>query len=287
MARLRQMNPREAQRLMLERRKQQMMEEWGQADAPAVATLGDASIASPFTCKSMSVLPVLDIIRQGRCTLVSTHQMYRILAINSLVNAYTMSVLYFEGVKMGDKQATAVGMIIAACFLFISWSKPMPTLSKEKPQSRLFNPTTVISVLLQFIVHLAVIIYTVAFTKGFLPEGYLPDDPDLPFKPNLINSSVFLVSCAMQVSTFLVNYRGHPFMQSLFENRALLISLVSLSVCMWLAALEVVPEWNAFFELVPLPSPQFRYTMVGLMAGDLIVTYVLDRIISFIFHSTN
>jgi len=267
----------------LEKKKREMMEELGQADAPAVATLGDASIASPFTCKSMSVLPVLDIIRQGRCTLVSTHQMYRILAVNSLVNAYTMSVLYFEGVKMGDYQSTAVGMIIAACFLFISWSKPMPTLSKEKPQSRLFNPTTILSVLLQFAVHLAVIIYTVIFTKQFLPEDYLPDDPDIPFKPNLINTSVFLVSCAMQVSTFLVNYRGHPFMQSLFENRGLILSLGSLSVAMWLAALEVAPEWNAFFELVPLPTPQFRYTMVGLMAGDLVVTYVLDRIISLIF----
>jgi len=184
-------------------------------------------------------------------------------------------------------QYTTIGIIIAMCFLFISWSKPMPTLSKEKPQSHLFNPTTIISVLLQFAVHLAVIIYTVAFTKKFLPEDYLADDPDTPFQPNLINSAVFLVSCAMQVSTFFVNYRGHPFMQSLTENRGLLLSLLALSGVMWLGALEVAPELNTLIELVPLPNQQFRYTIVALMAGDLVATFVLDRIVSFIFHSSN
>ena len=277
------MNPREAQRLELQRRQKELMDEMAQGDVPAVASLGDASIASPFTCRSISVLPVLDIIRQGRCTLVSTHQMYRILAVNSLVNAYTMSVLYFEGVKMGDKQSTTVGIIVALCFLFISWGKPMPKLSKQKPQARLFNASTILSVLLQFAVHLAVIIYTVAYTKRFLPADYLPDDPDSPFAPTLINSSVFLVSCAMQVSSFLVNYRGHPFMQSLVENKGLLGSLAALSAAMWLSALEVAPEWNAFFELVPFPSSEFRLTLVALMAGDLVATFILDRLISLIF----
>lgn len=276
------MNSAAERKAELERRRKELMNEVA-SDELAVAQLGDASIASPFTCRSTSIAPVTDIIRQGRCTHVSTHQIYRILALNSLISAYTLSFLYFKSIKPGDKQMTAMGFLTAFCFLFLSRSKPCDKLSKKRPITKLFHPSTVISIILQWGVHLAALMATLLITEAALPPDYKPDDLDADFKPNLLNSTMFLIECAMTISCFLVNHRGHPFMESLSENRGLAICIALLSGITVFSALEVSPEWNTFFELVPMPSPTFRYTLVAIMAADLVLAWVVDRVTCLIF----
>lgn len=108
---------------MAEKLSMSMLEDELNADEPPTIKLGDASVAAPFTSKLANVVAIPNIIRQGRCTLVATIQMYKILALNCLISAYSLSVLYLDGIKFGDGQVTISGMLMSVCFLSISRAK--------------------------------------------------------------------------------------------------------------------------------------------------------------------
>ncbi len=254
-----------------------------QDDKPATAKLGDASIAAPFTAKHASVNATVSIIRQGRATLVTTLQMFQILALNCLITAYSMSVLYLKGVKMGEAQMTISGLGVAAYFLLISRADPISRLSPERPHSRVFSWWMGLTVLGQFAIHLLSLMYAVSMALPHTPTDVEHRGVDSQFKPNVLNTTVYLVSTAMTVASFLANYRGRPFMPSLKEHNALYKSLLAGLLFVFILAAGILPEINAALDLVPFPSDNYRNTLVTVIALDVGLSVGLGRFLAWAF----
>eukprot|EP00752_Nemacystus_decipiens_P010629 g9467.t1 len=262
-----------------------MMDEAGGGEAGGdvpMVKIGDASVAAPFTSKLPSIKGTVDIIRQGRCTLITSIQMYQILALNCLISAYSLSVLYLDGVKYGDRQMTALGMLMSVSFITISRAKPLSKLSPVRPITSIFHPALFLSILGQFSLHMGCMVYAVARSKEHLDEDYEPD-LDGDFKPNMINSVVFLVGAVQQVSVFVVNLKGRPFMGGLSENKPLLYSLAATFALTFMSASETIPRLNKWLQLEPFPDDAFRNAIMLVLMLDIVAAFLWDRLMLLIF----
>lgn len=256
-----------------------LMTEMEENEVPLVK-LGDASIAAPFTSKISHVTSICDIIRQGRSTLVTTIQMYKILALNCLVTAYSLSVLYLDGIKYGDTQMTIQGILLAVCFLGLSNAKPLKELSKKRPQPNIFNTYLLVSVIGQFAIHIYSLISVTYMAKSFM-EQVEKVDLEKKFEPSLLNGAVYLLSLSMQVSTFVINYQGRPFRENLFENKPLFYALsIVMTICV-VAASDLSSDMRSWLNLVEFPE-EYRNQLLKWIGidffGAMLIEFVANRL---------
>ncbi len=96
-----------------------------QDDMNVQVKLGDASIAAPFTSRTPSIASVIDIIRQGRCTLLSSIQQSQIMMLDSMISAYSMSAMSADGARPAEQQLMASGMLISVASIAFSFARPL------------------------------------------------------------------------------------------------------------------------------------------------------------------
>lgn len=281
-------------------------------DMMPIVKLGDASIAAPFTSKMPSISSILDIIRQGRCTLVNTVQQQQIMMLNCMISAFCLAVMHMQGSRSSEEQLISTGMFLTVASFAFSFATPIEKLANVRPLTSVFHPALFISVMGQLAIHLSCIVWVVSQAKVLMGEeqlqeairmakilekadmsGEYPEELKVgegdegpvhkKHYPNLLNTCVFLVETSQQVSVMAVNYKGRPFMLGTTENAALLWSLALCAIGLFVAVNEVVPELNTYLGLVPFPNEDIRRGVVVCVAVSMFGSFIWDRICLFFF----
>ena len=122
------------------------------------------------------------------------------------------------------------------------------------------------------------------FETGYESE---PFNQKIVFSPNLMSTVMFIITTEIQIATFIINYRGKPFMESFIKNKLLLLSTI-FSIFVLILCLEPPSEAIIdFFELVPMPSATLKNKIKLYCIIDFIGSFIIERICLFIFTLKN
>jgi cation-transporting ATPase 13A1 len=291
------------------------------ADKPAMIQMGDASVAAPFTSRAPSIRSVIQIIRQGRCTLLVAVQMMQIMMLESLISAYTFAAITMEGGRATEIQMIGSSVFVMVASIAFTYAKPAKKLSNVIPVKSVFHPSIFFSVVLQVLIHLGVLVSAMNWAKAEMGDhaltelynfererdekltkimakndandewgfGSLLGGGDIlsmfksvPYQPNLLNTVMFLVKTAQQVSVLVVNYKGSPWMQGALENRALFLSMFACALGIIICSTGYIPWLNNTLELLVLPN-ELRQKVLILLGLSTVGSLVADRLIVLIF----
>ena len=154
------------------------VEEAGAGGGPPMVRPGDASVAAPFTSRSPSIKAVVDLIRQGRCTLLGALQQQQIMMLESMISAYTLSAMSLEGGRSSERQMMASSWLIMTASVAFSYSKPVEKMHRERPPRSLFHPSIFLSTLGQAAIHLVTMVYCVKWATDAMGPAALAEVKD-------------------------------------------------------------------------------------------------------------
>ena len=205
-----------------------------------------ASIAAPFAYRGDSTIKCLSLlVRSGRASLALVIQMYKILAVNSLITAFCLSILTIRGVKLGDTQTVVEALFMSVLSFLVSRVPPAKSLPSKptSPTVSVFEPAVLASIFLQALLHVALMWLGQPAT---LPD---PSFIDSKFEPSPSNSAAFIQLFAAHLVASVANFEGPPSLPTLPRVVKQMV-VVGLGI-LGLVCSELIPSLNEFLELAP------------------------------------
>lgn len=112
----------------------------------------EASIAAPFTSKIPNISPIVKLLREGRTSLVTCFQVFKFMALYSMIQFINVIILYEIGSNIGNYEFLYVDLLLVIPLsLTMSRTGPYKKLDKSRPIGHLISFTVLFSVIGQIV----------------------------------------------------------------------------------------------------------------------------------------
>lgn len=256
----------------------------------------EASVASPFTSRTPNISCVPSLIREGRAALITSFCVFKFMALYSIIQYLSVTLLYSILSNLGDFQFLFIDIAIILVIVFtMSLNPAWKELVSERPPSGLISGPLLFSVLMQILVCLG--FQTLAFLWVKHQPWYHKWTPssdacslsnyslhqnetnhDEHNIKNYENTTLFFISSFQYLIVAIVFSKGKPFRQPSYKNLPFLISSFALYAFILFIMLYPVDAIDQFLEIVCVPY-QWRVTMLLIIVVNAVVSVLTENLI--------
>ncbi|KAG2774185.1 putative cation-transporting ATPase 13A3 [Phytophthora cactorum] len=252
----------------------------------------DASVVSPFTSKSKTIHSVVDICREGRCSLATSFASVKFLIMYGVI-ASTLRLFQWYNATILSEWCfiLADGFTLVGLSYVITLSQPLPDLKDQRPTSSLIGPSTLLSILGQETINVIFLVsgmYMLTSQRWYCP--FSPDNIDLAkwwlLSDNHLATTLFFTIITQQQLAAWVFSFGSRFRASIWRNYPLLLLFGVLTVLDIYLLLGSPGELTDIFRIssgtnvvvlpdIPMPLA-FRVQYFMLLAGNVIAAILFE-----------
>ena len=241
--------------------------------------LGQASLASSFSSLSPQLHAVLSILHEGRGVLSSTTNIFKILALQSLITLFTMVILTPDEIKFSEIQMIFLSLLPTIATMKRTQIKPSIHLVYSHFSSKMLSPSLLYTILLQGMVHFGCLLLAKQLahkTEKINQSVFFTKKDESFFAPSCLNSVIFQLANVMSLSTLWTNTRNSTYSKNLEEKGERGTMWYVSGIFLLGLNLEISPMLNKSLGLVACPSRLFRWKLVSLSLTNFLLTYTVD-----------
>eukprot|EP00834_Sanchytrium_tribonematis_P001862 NODE_49_length_31687_cov_0.791123.p4 type:complete len:753 gc:universal NODE_49_length_31687_cov_0.791123:2-2260(+) len=237
----------------------------------------EASIAAPFTSKNFEISCVPELIKEGRASLVTSFGCFKFMALYSMIQFSSVTILYSIGANLGDLQFLYVDLaLVLPLAVLMSNSKSAKQLSSDRPDVNLFSPKVLIPLVLHILTQLLGQIGMYYFVQK--QSFYKPPVVDFETKEFTCfeTSAIFLYSNFLYIIYAFLYYAGAPHRMSMQRSRTFLLAItISTLLCVFILFSNL---FNSLLSLLEMPV-YFKFLILLYSMASFGILWIFEHIV--------